>query len=160
MRPWRDRSRCMRHLWHANQFLLLTEGIILAIIGSNTTYSHTIYFMDIHMDKNNTPLTEATYFILLSLSQEPRHGYAIIKDVEELSCGRIKFSTGTLYGAIKRLLQEGWIERVPNKNQPYPNRERKEYTLTEKGRKVFMAELARLRALVSASKLHTSGEKV
>ena len=55
----------------------------------------------------NTPLTEATYFIMLSLSREPRHGYAIMKDVQSLSEDRVILSTGTLYGALKRLLKQG-----------------------------------------------------
>ena len=58
------------------------------------------------------PLTESTYFILLSLSPEPKHGYAIMKEVQELSEGRVVLSTGTLYGALKRLLDEGWIIRL------------------------------------------------
>ena len=53
---------------------------------------------------NNTPLREPTFLILLSLAPGPRHGYAILKEVESLSEGRVKMSTGTLYGAIERLL--------------------------------------------------------
>jgi DNA-binding PadR family transcriptional regulator len=53
------------------------------------------------------PLTESTYFILLSLSSKPKHGYAIMKDVWILSNDRIILSTGTLYGALKRLLEQG-----------------------------------------------------
>ncbi|MEZ4641055.1 MAG: helix-turn-helix transcriptional regulator [Caldilineaceae bacterium] len=49
---------------------------------------------------------------MLSLSSEPRHGYSIIKDVEQLSRNSVSLSTGTLYGALKRLLDQGWIERV------------------------------------------------
>ena len=49
----------------------------------------------------NLPLTEATYFILLSLALGPRHGYLIMKDVRSLSRGRVTLSTGTLYGALK-----------------------------------------------------------
>ena len=58
------------------------------------------------------PLTESVLLILLSLAGQPRHGYAILKDVEFLSNGRVMLSTGTLYGAIQRLLANGWIERV------------------------------------------------
>ena len=64
------------------------------------------------------PLREPTFFILLSLSPGPKHGYAILKGVENLSEGRVKLSTGTLYGAIKRLLDRGWIRRA---NDPLPN---------------------------------------
>lgn len=97
------------------------------------------------------PLTESTYFILLSLAKEAKHGYAIIKDVEELSHGRVLFSTGTLYGAIKRMLADDWIKRVEQTEQPYPNRTRKAYTLTEKGRSLLEAEYARLNEMLEIS---------
>jgi hypothetical protein len=58
---------------------------------------------------NQLPLTEATFFIMLSLAPGPKHGYAILKDIQALSEGRIRLSTGTLYGAIRRLLDQGWI---------------------------------------------------
>ena len=80
------------------------------------------------------PLTEATYFILLSLADAPRHGYAILKDVEALSQARIVFSTGTLYGALKRLLDLGWIKRADDAGrEPDTGRPRKAYTLTASG---------------------------
>jgi len=60
------------------------------------------------------PLTEPTFYILLSLAPEKRHGYAILKDVEALSNGNVSLSTSTLYGALGRLLDQGLIERVPN----------------------------------------------
>ena len=67
-------------------------------------------------------------------------------------------STGTLYGAIKRLLDDGWIRRV---DDPLPNvtrRERKVYALTEKGRRALNAEIKRLRNLVNAAQSQTAGE--
>jgi DNA-binding PadR family transcriptional regulator len=99
------------------------------------------------------PLREPTFYILLSLSPSPRHGYAILKEVEALSEGRVLLSTGTLYGAIKRLLDDGWICRV---DDPIPNgteRERKAYALTEQGRRVLAAEIERLKQLVSVAKM-------
>ena len=104
------------------------------------------------------PLREPTFFILLSLSPGPKHGYAILKGVENLSEGRVKLSTGTLYGAIKRLLDRGWIRRV---NDPLPNsteRERKAYDLTELGRRVMNAEITRLKNLVSVAQIQTADE--
>ena len=106
----------------------------------------------------NFPLREPTIYILLSLSPGPKHGYAILKDVEELSEGSVLLSTGTLYGAIKRLLDRGWIRRV---NDPIPNstdRERKAYVLTEQGRRVLNAEIARLKKLVSVALTQTVEE--
>ena len=104
------------------------------------------------------PLREPTVFILLSLSPGPKHGYAILKDVENLSDGRVKLSTGTLYGAIKRLLDRGWIHRV---NDPLPNgteRERKAYQLTELGKRVLNAEIVRLKKLISVAQIRTAKE--
>ena len=103
-----------------------------------------------------SPLTEATFFILLSLSPAPKHGYAILKEVQALSHGRIVFSTGTLYGAIRRLLEQGWIKRV---SDPVPNptdRERKAYALTDKGRRVVSAEMERLRSVLDTAEQRTS----
>ncbi|HRE25440.1 MAG TPA: PadR family transcriptional regulator [Anaerolineales bacterium] len=99
------------------------------------------------------PLTEATYFILLSLADAPRHGYAILKDVEALSQARIVFSTGTLYGALKRLLDLGWIKRADDAGrEPDTGRPRKAYTLTDVGRRVLGAEVTRLKHLVKAAR--------
>lgn len=104
------------------------------------------------------PLTEVTYFILLCLSPGPRHGYAIMKDVGELSDGRVILSTGTLYGALKRLLDQGWILRTEDPNSNHTKRERKNYRLTGLGSQVLAAELERLDSLVAAAKLQTVGD--
>ena len=108
------------------------------------------------MKEFTSPLTEATFFILLSLSPSPKHGYAIMKEVKILSESRIVFSTGTLYGALRRLLDQAWIKRV---NDPEPNqtdRERKAYALTERGRKVLNGEIERLRSLIATAEQRTS----
>jgi DNA-binding PadR family transcriptional regulator len=104
------------------------------------------------------PLREPTFFILLSLSPGPKHGYGILKEVETLSEGRVMLSTGTLYGAIKRLLDRDWIKRVTD---PIPNntdRERKAYALTEQGRRVLNAEILRLERLVAIAQTKTAEE--
>ncbi|MDL1912031.1 PadR family transcriptional regulator [Chloroflexi bacterium CFX6] len=106
--------------------------------------------------QTTSPLTEATFFILLSLSSAPKHGYAIMKEVKELSQGRINFSTGTLYGAIRRLLEQGWIKRVSDPEPNPTDRERKAYALTDKGRRVVDAEVQRLRSLLSMAEQRTS----
>lgn len=94
------------------------------------------------------PLSEATFLILVSLGSGPKHGYAIMKEVEELSQRRVLLSTGTLYGAIKRLLSDGWISRLDLPDNANDGRERKSYTLTPRGRKVLRAETQRLQELV------------
>ena len=64
------------------------------------------------------PLTEPTFYILLSLAPSKKHGYAILRDVEGLSKGRLRLSTSTLYSALARLLDQGLIERVPGDLEP------------------------------------------
>ncbi|NUQ84144.1 MAG: PadR family transcriptional regulator [Anaerolineales bacterium] len=97
------------------------------------------------------PLTETTYFILLSLSPKPKHGYAIMKDVQALSDGRIILSTGTLYGALKRLLDQGWIIRLEESAPKGNIRDRKVYRLSEHGQRVLKDEVARLNKLLTAA---------
>ena len=108
------------------------------------------------MKESTSPLTEATFFILLSLSPSPKHGYGIMKEVKELSDGRIVFSTGTLYGALRRLLEQGWIERVDDPEPNHTDRERKAYVLTQKGRKVLNGEIERLKSILSTAEQHLS----
>jgi DNA-binding PadR family transcriptional regulator len=103
------------------------------------------------------PLTEATYYILLSLAPEARHGYAIMKDVRALSHERVVLSTGTLYGALKRLLESEWILRVDDPEADGSGRERKLYSLTRLGRRVLEAEVARLDALLDSARRQSVG---
>jgi DNA-binding PadR family transcriptional regulator len=90
------------------------------------------------------PLTEPVLLILLSLAEHPRHGYSILKDVEEVSSGRVVLSTGTLYGALRRLLDDGWIERVAEDDSP---RGRQAYRLSPLGRRTLRTEVTRLKQL-------------
>ena len=87
-------------------------------------------------------LTEATYYILLSLVS-PRHGYGIMQLTEALSGGRVHLAAGTLYGALNALSAKGWIIQLPAEDDS----RRKEYCLTEKGLQVLKSEVARLREL-------------
>ena len=105
------------------------------------------------------PLSEVTSYILLSLAPGPRHGYAIMKDVQAVSKERVVLSTGTLYGAIKRLLEQEWIERVDDPHQNSSGRERKVYQLTELGRSILKAEVHRMNRLVAAAQLRQVGEQ-
>jgi len=100
------------------------------------------------------PLTETSFFIILSLATAPKHGYAIMKDVEAMSERRVVLATGTLYSALRRMLEDGWIERVTDGNSQAGNRERKLYQLTIYGRRVLEAETSRLRKLVELTHLH------
>jgi len=95
--------------------------------------------------------------ILLSLSQQDQHGYAILQDVEQLSGGKIVLSNGTLYGALIRLQDQALIERVPNQEPAESGRPRKAYRLTETGLKVLRAETNRMANLVRASQARLPG---
>lgn len=87
-------------------------------------------------------LTEAVYYILLSLN-EPLHGYGIMQNVEVLSHGRVRLAAGTLYGALNALVSKGWIEAVSENRE---NR-KKEYIITAAGRRAVKQELDRLEEL-------------
>jgi DNA-binding PadR family transcriptional regulator len=93
------------------------------------------------------PLTEPVLLILMSLAGQPRHGYALMKDIEALSNGRVQVSTGTLYGALRRLLDDGWIERF---DQEDTSRDKQAYRLAAEGRKRLNAELERMKQLTRA----------
>ena len=96
------------------------------------------------------PLTEPVFLVLLSLAEQPRHGYSILKDIESMSGGRVLLSTGTLYGALQRLLSDGWIERVQEDDTP---RDRRTYRLTARGRRNLQIEIDRMRALTKVAAL-------
>lgn len=92
----------------------------------------------------NIALTEAVYYILLSL-MTPRHGYGIMQNAESLSGGRVKLAAGTLYGAINSLLEKGWILALPGEKDS----RKKEYVISEDGKTVLKAEIQRLQELVT-----------
>jgi len=104
-------------------------------------------------DKARTkPLTEPVLLILLSLAGKPQHGYALMRDIEGLSRGRVELTTGTLYGALKRLLEDGWIERF---DQEDTSREKQAYRLTATGLRQLELELSRIKEVtrIAATRL-------
>ncbi len=108
--------------------------------------------------ESQLPLSEVSFYILLSLATEPRHGYAIMKDVSALSGGRIDLSAGTLYGALKRMLEQGWIERLEDAGElDETGRPRKVYRLAALGQGVLSAETERLRAQLAAAARRSPG---
>ncbi|MBZ0302173.1 MAG: PadR family transcriptional regulator [Anaerolineae bacterium] len=109
---------------------------------------------DSHEDVSDLlPLREPTFLILLSLAEGQKHGYAIIKDVAEMSRDRVTLSTGTLYEALARLLDQLLIERVeePDEMGSHPGRPRKAYRLTLRGQRAVQAEVNRLQNLIAAA---------
>ena len=93
-------------------------------------------------------LSEPVLLILMSLADRPRHGYSVIKDIETLSDGRVRLSTGTLYGALRRLLEDRWIERF---EQEDTSREKQAYRLTAAGHTQLRLALDRMRQLTRAA---------
>ena len=87
--------------------------------------------------KKYLPLTEATYYIMMTLG-EPLHGYAVMQEVEKISEGTVKVGSGTLYGVFTNLEKEGLIVKVKEEER------RKSYTLTPKGRAVLLSQVERL----------------
>lgn len=92
------------------------------------------------------PLTHVVYHVLLSLSTAERHGYGIIKDVEERTSGRLELEAGTLYAAIKRLREDELI--VETQTPQGADARRRNYGLTPFGRRVIEAESLRLAEMV------------
>ena len=80
------------------------------------------------------PLTHVAYHMLLALVTQQRHGYGIIKYIEERTSGAVALEAGTLYAAIKRMKQEGWIEGVTAVDEA--DSRRRNYRITELGRDV------------------------
>ncbi|NQW02543.1 MAG: helix-turn-helix transcriptional regulator [Acidobacteria bacterium] len=92
------------------------------------------------------PLTPFAFQVLLALADSDRHGYAIIKEVEERSGGTLKLRTGTLYTLLQRLVQEGLIGEADAKTDE--DSRRRNYQLTALGDAVLRAEALRLEALI------------
>ncbi len=90
--------------------------------------------------KKYVPMTETAFYILLSLTK-PRHGYGIIKHVEELSGGRLRLGSGTVYGTLTKMNKDGLIT-------VFADEERKTvYEVSELGKKVMTVEIGRLKEL-------------
>ena len=103
--------------------------------------------------RDHLPLTEASFQLLAALAEGSRHGYQILKDVETRTDGRVRLSTGTLYGLIKRLLADGLIAEVRRRPAAgEADRGRRDYQITEFGRQVAQAEAERLQQLVATAR--------
>ncbi|HMM07181.1 MAG TPA: helix-turn-helix transcriptional regulator [Clostridiales bacterium] len=96
------------------------------------------------MATENIALTEAVYYILLSVCS-PLHGYGIMQKVALLSGNRVRLAAGTLYGALNTMQEKKWIQPFSEE----PNSRKKAYIITEAGKQVLRAELARLKELVT-----------
>lgn len=99
------------------------------------------------------PLPPATFHILVALSDEDRHGYAIIQDVEERTGGELRLSAGTLYRSIQRMLDAGLIVEARTRPAPSLDDERRRYySITPFGTAVARAEMRRLTQMVKLAR--------
>ncbi|NDZ83769.1 helix-turn-helix transcriptional regulator, partial [Streptomyces sp. SID10853] len=89
-------------------------------------------------------MTQAAFFILTALIDEPRHGYGIVREVEELSGGDVRLRVGTLYGVLDRLAADRLIEL--DREEVQQGRLRRYYALTDDGAAAVSAEAARMAA--------------
>ena len=96
------------------------------------------------MPERPAALTEGVYLILISLLT-PRHGYAVMQNVEKLTAGRVILGAGTLYGAINSLLEKRWICAIGHSSDS----RKKEYAITDLGRQILHMETLRLSELVN-----------
>lgn len=108
-------------------------------------------------DADAKPLTEPVFLILASLAAQPRHGYALLQDIQHISNERVILSTGTLYGALRRLLDEGLIERF---EQPDKSRDKQAYKLTAEGRRQLALEVERMKHLTRTAAARLRGSEV
>ena len=91
------------------------------------------------------PLPSAAFHILLALAGEDRHGYAIMRQVEQQTGGRVRFGPGTLYGSLKSLLEARLIEELDDRQDESGNGERRRYYhLTSAGLKAARSEAEKL----------------
>ena len=99
------------------------------------------------------PLTPAMFHILLALADKERHGYHIMREVDERTEGNVKLGPGTLYGSIKRMMSDGLIEELEERPDPELDDERRRYyRLTDFGFRVAAAEAHRLEQMVRSAR--------
>jgi len=99
------------------------------------------------------PLTPAMFHILLALADKERHGYHIMREVDERTSGNVKLGPGTLYGSIKRMMADGLIEELDERPDPELDDERRRYyRLTDFGFRVATAEAQRLEQMVRSAR--------
>jgi DNA-binding PadR family transcriptional regulator len=103
--------------------------------------------------KRFLPLTPAAFNILLALADGEKHGYAIMQAIALRTAGEVRMGPGTLYGLIKRMLADSWIEELDERPDPALDDERRRYyRLTDLGQRVAAAEAERLALLVAIAR--------
>jgi DNA-binding PadR family transcriptional regulator len=98
------------------------------------------------------PLSPAVFHILLALADDDRHGYAIMRDIDQRTGGVVRVGPGMLYGSVKWLLRDGFIEEAPRRRRAGADERRRYYRLTTSGRALLKAEASRLEAAVGLAR--------
>ena len=102
-------------------------------------------------------LSPQALHILIALAERDQHGYGIMQDVADRTGGELRLSAGTLYGAIKRLLEQGFIVELRESQRPDKSQDderRRYYRITPLGRKTAKAEVNRMAELVKQARAH------
>lgn len=95
-----------------------------------------------------SPITPLSMALLVALGREDQHGYALLREVEERSGGRLRPGTGSLYAALQRLMEEGLIVESPERPAAEDDRRRKYYRITRLGRDAVADEARRMQGLL------------
>jgi DNA-binding PadR family transcriptional regulator len=99
------------------------------------------------------PLPTAVFHILVAIADRDRHGYSIMQDVTGRTEGKVRLSAGTLYSAIRRMLEQGLIEELRDSPDPASDDERRRYyRLTKLGRDVAIAEARRVNDMLAQAR--------
>jgi DNA-binding PadR family transcriptional regulator len=103
--------------------------------------------------QSQVPLTPAVFQIMLALSDQERHGYAIMQEVAAQTGGSLRLGPGTLYGCLKRMLQANLVEECQERpDAAFDDERRRYYRITNLGRRALRSEVQRLDAAVSAAR--------
>ena len=99
------------------------------------------------------PLPPAVFHILIALADRDRHGYSIMQDVAQRTDGKVRLSAGTLYSAVRRMLEQGLIAELRGSPDPTSDDERRRYYgLTKLGRDVAIAEARRVSDMLTQAR--------
>ena len=106
--------------------------------------------------RNAEPFTESYFYILLCLYKGPKHGYGIMQQTQEMTGGRVKIGSGTMYGATSNMMKKGWIEECVDSSD---GERRRSYRLTDSGKQVLEAERERLKELLRSAEALMGGNE-